>query len=66
MGAGGEVVMTHFTRRNTPPRAETIEWLVLVGDSCREYWLQMCVPDEDFVRRQLCLPDDVPILIGCA
>lgn len=41
-----------------------MEWLVLVGDECIEHWVKMLMPDEKFVRLQLSLKEDVPILIG--
>lgn len=67
MGTGGEgPTVARFTRRTTPSLAEHPEWLVLVGDDCREYWVQMCIPDEEAIRRRLHIRDDVPVLIGRA
>ena len=55
----------NFTRRFTPSMCEPHEWLVLVGENCdREHRLRMRVPDEDFVRRLYCIPQNVPVLIG--
>lgn len=54
----------NFTRSFTPAQPPLYEWLVLVGDECIMYWLRMSVPCEDAVRRTLCIPEDIPILIG--
>lgn len=56
--------MARFTRRFTPTTQKSAEWLVLIGEDCREYWLSMSVPDEVLVRRRLCLNPDTPVLIG--
>jgi hypothetical protein len=54
-----------FTRRFTPAHARQPLWLVLVGHDCsEEHWVRMSIPDEDAARRRLCIPKDVPILIG--
>jgi hypothetical protein len=56
---------SRFTRRFTPALAEKPLWLVFVGTDCStEHWVHMSIPDEDAVRRLLCIPKDVPILIG--
>lgn len=55
----------NFVRRFTPSRIEHFEWLVYEGYDCaREHRVSMSVPDENYVRRLLRIPDNVPILIG--
>lgn len=62
--AGGKAIMARFTRRNTPPCAESFEWLVLIGENCQEYWVWMRIPDESIVRKRLHVNPDTPVLIG--
>lgn len=64
---GKEAIMARrpFTRRFTPSRIQTFEWLVLVGDDGgTEHRVMMQVPNENFVRRLLNIPKDTPILVG--
>jgi hypothetical protein len=57
-------VATSFTRRNPNPRPRRFLWLVLVGNQCVEYWLELATPSEELVRQLLGIPEDVPIEIG--
>jgi hypothetical protein len=54
---------TFSPRFNTNPVAP-YTWLVLVGNDCKEHWVQMQIPDESFIRRQLRIPAGVEILVG--
>jgi hypothetical protein len=56
--------MARFTPRCSTTPVTPYVWLVLVGDDCKEHWVQMQIPDEDFIRRQLRIPPGVEILVG--
>lgn len=56
-----------FVRKMTPSQARPFTWLVYIGNDCsRVEWVTCPIPDEDFVRRLLHLPANVPMLIGRA
>jgi hypothetical protein len=58
-------VAKQFTYRNTSSCARPHTWLVLVGQECKEHWVDgVNVPNEETVRRQLRIGRSVDILIG--
>ncbi|MNR28660.1 hypothetical protein D3C85_1459930 [compost metagenome] len=54
-----------FTYRSTPACVQPHTWLVLVGQECKEHWVDgVNMPSEESVRRQLRIGRSEDILIG--